>query len=254
MIQLLGRCTIAPGEAGQVFPWKAFCKNVACKAHARRRVEERTDGCLAVLTHQHADEALEAAEDRAVPGHWEGDLVVGAYATGYLVTLVERVTRYTLVGWSRTKEADEVTAVIIRLLRSVGVACTGITFDNGKEFARHVEIASALKADVFFARPYHSWERGTNENTNGLIRRLYPKSESFAALNAVDLQRIDTFLNDRPRKCLGWATPREVIDAVRLMLRTKHYSIRTEHAYLGWIRRYIAENGRRHPKERRCSR
>ena len=152
-------------------------------------------------------------ELRIKVGHWEGDLVVGACATGYLVTVVERVTRYTLVGWSRTKEADEVTAVIIRLLRSVGVACTGITFDNGKEFARHVEIASALKADVFFARPYHSWERGTNENTNGLIRRLYPKSESFAAINAVDLQRIDTFLNDRPRKCLGWQTPREVMKA-----------------------------------------
>ena len=152
-------------------------------------------------------------ELRITVGHWEGDLVVGAYATGYLVTVVERVTRYTLVGWSRTKEADEVTAVIIRLLRSVGVACTGITFDNGKEFARHCEISSALKVDVFFARPYHSWERGTNENTNGLIRRLYPKSESFAAINAVDLQRIDTFLNDRPRKCLGWQTPREVMKA-----------------------------------------
>ena len=152
-------------------------------------------------------------ELRITVGHWEGDLVVGAYATGYLVTVVERVTRYTLVGWSRTKEADEVTAVIIGLLRPVGVACTGITFDNGKEFARHDEIASALKADVFFARPYHSWERGTNENTNGLIRRLFPKSASFAAIGAADLQRIDTFLNDRPRKCLGWQTPKEVMKA-----------------------------------------
>jgi IS30 family transposase len=152
-------------------------------------------------------------ELRITVGHWEGDLVVGANATGYLVTLVERVTRYTLVGWSATKEADEVKSVIIRLLAAVGVACTGITFDNGKEFARHVEIATALKSDVFFARPYHSWERGTNENTNGLIRRLYPKSESFAAIGEPDLRRIDTFLNDRPRKCLGWKTPREVMDA-----------------------------------------
>ena len=152
-------------------------------------------------------------ELRITVGHWEGDLVVGANATGYLVTLVERVTRYTLVGWSATKEADEVKAVIIRLLAAVGEACTGITFDNGKEFARHAEIAKALKADVFFARPYHSWERGTNENTNGLIRRLYPKSGSFAAIGEADLRRIDTFLNDRPRKCLGWKTPREVMDA-----------------------------------------
>jgi len=152
-------------------------------------------------------------EQRTTVGHWEGDLVVGANATGYLVTLVERVTRFTLVGWSRTKEADEVAAEIIRRLGMIGVACTGITFDNGKEFARHAEIASALKADVFFARPYHSWERGTNENTNGLIRRLFPKSESFAAMGAADLHRIDIFLNDRPRKCLDWQTPREVMKA-----------------------------------------
>lgn len=152
-------------------------------------------------------------ELRVKVGHWEGDLVVGAGATGYLVTLVERVTRFTLTGWSRTKEADEVSAVVIRLLAVIGIACTGITFDNGKEFARHREIASALKADVFFARPYHSWERGTNENTNGLIRRLFPKSESFAAIGAEELRRIDVFLNDRPRKCLGWKTPREVMDA-----------------------------------------
>jgi len=152
-------------------------------------------------------------ELRITVGHWEGDLVVGAHAAGYLVTIVERVTRYTLVGWSATKEADEVKAVIIRLLAAIGVACTGITFDNGKEFARHAEIATALKADVFFARPYHSWERGTNENTNGLIRRLYPKSESFASIGEADLRRIDTFLNDRPRKCLGWKTPREVMAA-----------------------------------------
>jgi len=152
-------------------------------------------------------------ELRITVGHWEGDLVVGAHAAGYLVTLVERVTRYTLVGWSATKEADEVKSEVIRLLAAVGVACTGITFDNGKEFARHAEIAKALKADVFFARPYHSWERGTNENTNGLIRRLYPKSRSFAAIGESDLRRIETFLNDRPRKCLGWKTPREVMDA-----------------------------------------
>ena len=150
---------------------------------------------------------------RVTVGHWEGDLIVGAHATGYLVTLVERVTRYTLVGWSVTKEAGAVAAEVIGLLSANGVVCTGITFDNGKEFARHAEIASALKAEVFFARPYHSWERGTNENTNGLIRRLYPKSVSFAAIGEADLKRIDVFLNDRPKKCLGWKTPREVMAA-----------------------------------------
>ncbi len=104
--------------------------------------------------------------------------MVGAAGTGYLVTLVERVTRFALVGWVPTKEADVVTAEIIRLFRGIGVICTGITFDNGKEFAGHAEISCALELrdGVFFATPYHSWERGTNENTNGLIRRLYPRS------------------------------------------------------------------------------
>ena len=152
---------------------------------------------------------------RVVPGHWEGDLVAGAAGTGCLVTLVERVTRFALVGRVPTKEADVVSAEIIRLFRGIGVICTGITFDNGKEFAGHAEISCALELrdGVFFATPYHSWERGTNENTNGLIRRLYPKKSSFASIGAAELRRIDEFLNDRPKKCLGWKTPREVMDA-----------------------------------------
>ena len=83
------------------------------------------------------------------------------------------------------------------------------TFDNGTEFADHETMAKTLSMDIFFAHPYHSWERGTNENTNGLIRRLHPKKSSFAKIDDEALRRIDRFLNDRPRKCLGWMTPRE---------------------------------------------
>ena len=86
-----------------------------------------------------------------------------------------------------------------------------LTLDNGKEFARHEEIASVAGIDVFFARPYHSWERGTNENTNGLIRRLHPKQSSFAEIGEEELKWIEMFLNDRPRKCLGWMTPRDTV-------------------------------------------
>jgi IS30 family transposase len=85
------------------------------------------------------------------------------------------------------------------------------TWDRGKELSDHVRFTVESGVDVSSADPHSPWQRGTNENTNGLIRRLYPKIESFAAINAVDLQRIDTFLNDRPRKCLGWQTPREVM-------------------------------------------
>ena len=152
-------------------------------------------------------------ELRLKVGHWEGDLVVGKNGSGYLVTLVERVTRFALVGWSPGKEADAVALVIVDLFMKSGIPIDGITFDNGKEFARHELIARELHADVFFARPYHSWERGTNENTNGLIRRIYPKQASFTTFGEKELRRIDTFLNDRPRKCLDWLTPREEMEA-----------------------------------------
>ena len=88
-----------------------------------------------------------------------------------------------------------------------------LTRDNGKEFAQHEEISRDTAMDVFFANPYHAWERGTNENTNGLIRRLHPKKSSFSGIGRRELKRIDTFLNDRPRKCLGWWTPREKMAA-----------------------------------------
>ena len=153
-------------------------------------------------------------ETRATVGHWEGDLINGAHKTGNMVTLVERKTRFTLVGYSVTKCAEEVTNEICRLFSLLGaVACLGLTLDNGKEFARHEQIAKITGMDVYFAHPYHSWERGTNENTNGLIRRLHPKKSSFSGIGKAELERIDKYLNDRPRKCLKWRTPREEMNA-----------------------------------------
>jgi transposase, IS30 family len=149
-------------------------------------------------------------ETRQSVGHWEGDLINGASQTGNLVTLVERNTRFALIGRTDSKEAREVLNEIYRLFGTLpSKACLTTTFDNGKEFALHEEMAKTLSMDVFFAHPYHSWERGTNENTNGLIRRLHPKKSSFAGIGQEELHRIDRFVNDRPRKCLGWLTPRE---------------------------------------------
>lgn len=153
-------------------------------------------------------------ETRASVGHWEGDLINGAHETGNLVTLVERNTRFTLIGRTDSKEAEEVTGAVCALLASLPqTARLGLTLDNGKEFARHEQMACMTGMDVYFAKPYHSWERGTNENTNGLIRRLYPKKCSFTGIGKQELKRIDTYLNDRPRKCLGWMTPREKMAA-----------------------------------------
>lgn len=151
---------------------------------------------------------------RASVGHWEGDLINGENGTGNLVTLVERNTRFTLVGRTDSKDAAEVSAQICALLGSMPPqARRSTTLDNGKEFARHEEFARCLGMDVYFAWPYHSWERGTNENANGLIRRLHPKKSSFSAIGPEALRRIDEFLNDRPKKCLGWMTPREKMAA-----------------------------------------
>ena len=151
-------------------------------------------------------------ETRQSVGHWEGDLINGAHETGNLVTLVERKTRFTLVGRTDTKEAREVTRIICKLFgRLPQKTRWSLTLDNGKEFAKHETIAATSGIDVYFARPYHSWERGTNENTNGLIRRLHPKKTSFDCIGEAELERIDRFLNDRPRKCLGWRTPREMM-------------------------------------------
>jgi len=101
--------------------------------------------------------------------------VIGKNHKGGLVTLAERKSRYVLAGHIRSKHADGVTSVITGLLASYKDQCHTLTFDNGKEFAEHEKVAEALKADIYFAHPYHSWERGLNENSNGLLRQYFPK-------------------------------------------------------------------------------
>jgi len=151
---------------------------------------------------------------RQTVGHWEGDLINGSQGTGHLVTLVERKTRFTLTDRVFSKETKEVIKSITDLLNPLPEVLKGtVTLDNGKEFARHEVLEQDTGVAVYFARPYHSWERGTNENTNGLIRRLHPRRSSFLRIDDREIRRIDRFLNDRPRKCLGWRTPREEIAA-----------------------------------------
>lgn len=147
-------------------------------------------------------------EDRIEAGHWEGDLINGSSGSGHLVTLVERRSRLVLVGWVDSKEAGKVREQISHLLRRAGVLRT-LTLDNGKEFAQHRLVEADTGVKVYFARPYHSWERGSNEQVNGLIRRMHPKGSSFAHLGSKECRKIEQSLNSRPRKCLGWQTPEE---------------------------------------------
>lgn len=187
------------------------------RAHRKRRRRcPRGDGFRRgkIPNQTMIDERPPEVDTRKEAGHYEGDLINGARGTGNLVTLVERKNRFSLVGYASTKEAQEVCDEICRLFGILPAAArSSLTLDNGKEFYYHEEMTKRADLPVYFAHAYHSWERGSNENVNGLVRRLYPKKSSFAEIGEKELDRLDRYLNDRPRKCLGWKTPREAMDA-----------------------------------------
>ena len=152
----------------------------------------------------------DVVEKKSRIGDWEIDLVVGRKQHGALVTLVERRSRYTVIGKVTTKQADEVAGETMDRLRPYQAHTHTITADNGKEFAAHQRIGQALKAQVYFAHPYHSWERGLNENTNGLIRQYFPKGTDFEPVSQAAIQQVMDRLNHRPRKALRFRSPYEV--------------------------------------------
>lgn len=156
------------------------------------------------------DERPKIVEEKKRLGDWEIDTIIGHEHQKAIVTLVERVSKKTLIGQVGTKKADFVSRQVIRLLSAIKPYVFTITADNGTEFSYHALIAAALEANVYFAHPYHSWERGLNENTNGLIRQYIPKGKDFGKLTDADIMSIQEKLNNRPRKSLGYATPNEV--------------------------------------------
>ena len=144
-------------------------------------------------------------------GDWEIDLVLGAQHHGALVSLVERRSRYTLLGKVQSKQAAEVAAKTIELLAPYKTFTETITADNGKEFADHKAISQALDTAVYFAHPYQAWERGLNENTNGLIRQYVPKGTVLETVPPERIRHIMQRLNHRPRKGLAFQTPHEIL-------------------------------------------
>ena len=155
------------------------------------------------------EERPEIVEWRVRLGDWEVDLIVGKGHQGVVVTLTERKSRFTLLRRVGSKQAEVVAQAIIELLKWVKHLKT-ITADNGKEFANHLQISRHLGVDIYFAHPFASWERGTNENTNGLIRQYLPKSRNLTTVTAEEEFMIMDRLNLRPRKCLDFRTPYEV--------------------------------------------
>lgn len=143
-------------------------------------------------------------------GDWEADTIVGARHKGGLLSLVERKSKLTRLRKLATKSAAEMKDRSIALLAPLATRVHTITVDNGKEFCDHELIAAGLQARIYFAHPYASWERGLNENTNGLVRQYFPKKYHFAKLTDKDVQQVEDLLNNRPRKTLGYRTPNEV--------------------------------------------
>lgn len=153
-------------------------------------------------------------EDRAVPGHWEGDLITGAENKSAIGTLVERRTGYTLLlHLPGTHGADAVQeAMVAAMSRLPETLRQTLTWDQGIEMRNHVAIAAALDLDIYFCDPHSPWQRGTNENTNGLLRQYFPKGSDLSVYAPDYLEHVARKLNNRPRKRLDWQTPAEALD------------------------------------------
>lgn len=149
------------------------------------------------------------ANDRKRVGDWEADTMIGKNHKGALVTLDERLSKLRFALPQIGKFAQMTKDNIIKLLEPFKDFVKTITFDNGKEFAKHENIAQKLSCDTFFAKPYHSWERGQNENANGLLRQYFPKSMELTDVTIESVYDAVDKLNSRPRKCLGYKTPYE---------------------------------------------
>jgi transposase, IS30 family len=143
-------------------------------------------------------------------GDWEGDTIIGKGRKSALLTLVERKSLYTLIVKLTSRSATELADKLILTMKRLKVVLKTLTVDNGKEFADHKTIAEQLGAEVYFAHPYSSWERGINENTNGLIRQYFPKGTDFNGLDERDIQHVMDKLNNRPRKTRNYKTPNEI--------------------------------------------
>lgn len=163
-----------------------------------------------------------AVEERKQFGHWEADTMIGKNHRQALVTLVERKTGYVRILRVERKTAQAVTQAFVKLLKRDSACVRTITTDNGKEFAGHLEIENELQARVYFADPYSAWQRGTNENTNGLIRQYIPKSRPLESVTDQEIRWVEDRLNNRPRKRLGFKSPNQLYfhNKRRVALRT----------------------------------
>jgi IS30 family transposase len=154
------------------------------------------------------DDRPQEVTDRTVPGHWEGDLLVGHANASALGTLVERTTRFTVLVPLKAKDAATVRQAFARELRTLPAQLRrSLTYDQGPEMREHRLFTKQTKMRVYFAHPHSPWERGTNENTNGLLRQFFPTGTRCTQVSRSKIKRVQVLLNDRPRKILSWHSP-----------------------------------------------
>lgn len=163
------------------------------------------------------EERPEEVDARIVPGHWESDLIIGKDRKTAIGTIVERTTRFTIIVPLRSRLAKDVRKAFAREMRKFPQELRKtLTHDNGLEMAEHKLFTKSTKMQVYFCHPYSSWERGTNENTNGLIRDYWPKGTDFSKLSRYQIKKVQKELNERPRKILNFLTPAEVFNELIL--------------------------------------
>lgn len=181
------------------------------KKYGRKGNREELRGKIAAMLS--IEERPKEVADRSVPGHWEGDLILGKYKRTALGTLVERTTRYTMLVPLKAKSAGHVREAYERAFKTLPAEITKtLTYDQGKEMSEHKRFTLDTGIQVYFAHPGSPWERGTNENTNGLIRQYFPKGTEFDKVSVREIKRVQRELNDRPRAVLHYKKPDEVIN------------------------------------------
>jgi IS30 family transposase len=193
---------------------KKLIKLLVRKKTRRRPPKKRRGTGSKIINQVSIDNRPKHIELREEIGHWEGDLMIGKNHKSAIGTIVERKSRYTIIIKLKSKKADEVAKMFSKKLNQLqNIFKKSMTYDNGIEMARHEKITKKTGMKIYFAHPYSSWERGTNENTNGLIRRYLPKGTDFNKIDERSLRIIQDKLNNRPRKIIGYKTPQEMMDS-----------------------------------------
>ena len=187
-------------------------EGITVKLHLRRRGKfmlPRNSCYNSIQPDRIIPEWPEEIRDRVRIGDWEGDTVYGGVGKGLLVSLVDRKSRYLRIGFLAKRTAAETRTVIEELLD--GLPVKSVSLDNGPEFSEFRKLEDSLHTLVYFAEPHKPWQRGTNENTNDIVRFFFPKGFDFRKITDKEIQFVEELINNRPRKCLGWKTPAEIL-------------------------------------------